>query len=257
MKYLIVLVILLPSTLCLGMRKRKQPEPISNPVTFLQCKSLFKGKSATEFEEIDLECFLNGYINFFITANENVSKNVPQFTKSKRIIQHLGVSFPFYRLQKQIKLHLFFINSTEKNALLFLKYLLELNLRNFTSKSQKSEAISNYIYGTLVGISEDEIEKAYQLEGFIFRHADFLSTKVVDIWADLPLHKQDIWPKEVKPLFEVYKAKVWPKLRFEIFYPEKKEALEWFAQNKTVSLTELSKQIAKLLEQLNTEFAFK
>lgn len=257
MKYLLILVTFFQFHACLAMRKRKAPEPPTQPVTFLQCKTLFKGKSVAEFEKIDLECFLNGYINFFVTTEENVGKNVPPHTNTRRIIQHLGISFPFYRLQRQIHLHLFFINSTEKNALLFLKYLLELNLRNFTSKSQKSEGISNYIYGTLVGISEDEIKKAYQLEEFIFRHADFLSTKVVDIWADLPLHKQNTWPADVKAMFEVYKSKVWPKVKSEIYDPEKKFALHWLAQNKSFSIIELKKQIELLSERLNTEYAFK
>lgn len=250
MKYLLSLTIILQSHACLSMHKRKQPEPPLHPVTSLQCKSLFKGKSVGEYEKLDAECFIKGYSHFFITTDEHFSQNIPLQTKARSKINHLGVSFPYYRLNKQTNLHLFFIDTTEHQALLFLKYLLEQNLKNFTSKPQEPEVISLYIYGTLTGTSEDEIEKAYQLEDFIFRHSDFLSTQVTDVWADLSLHKQSKWPTTVKRMFELYKSNVWPKVKTEKYETQKKSALEWLNQNRTISNPDLKKQIHDLLEQL-------
>lgn len=252
MNYKLLLMFILAANTCLSMQKRKAQDIEAKPtsISFTQCKSLFKGQSVDEYEKLDAQCFINGYSHFFVSTDKNFPSNIPMRTKARSKINHLGVNFPYYRLNKQTDLHLFFTDATEHHALLFLKYMLEHNLRNFTTKPQQPEVVSLYLYGTLIGTSDDEIEKAYQLEDFIFRNADFLSKQVKDVWADLPLHKQNKWPVTVKRMFEVYKTDVWPKIKVEKYEIQKKAAHEWLNQNGTISNQDLKKQIHDLLKQL-------
>lgn len=248
-----ILLLALAITPCFAMRKRKIETPTvkHDPVTFMQCKSIFKGKSSKEFERLDAECFMSGFSHFFAGSSDDIAQSMPKKTKAGRKIEHIGITFPFYKINQQVPLHLFFTEKNQHEALLFLKYVLELNLRNFVTKTQNPETISIYLYGVLTGSAEDEIEKAYQLENFIFRHADFLSTQVKDVWADLSLHQQNKWPVAVKKMFDLYKTNVWSKVKSEIYEPQRKYAQDWLNHNKEFSVQELKKQIDDLLKQLS------
>lgn len=211
-------------------------------------------------DNLEIACMIAGFKNLYFTRWPEIINELDPLLK--QLINKLNfktIQYFQYYLSKPVKenkktvmmpaffkeqMALIYTTKGKKNALLFYKKDLELNIKEFQEPGSWPETINPYLIGLLLEYDLADIEFFYIVDGFaLYKEKE----------PEITEKHFTQWSEKNKKEFIEFKENIWPNSKpFKIYQDDKVQANKWLEQNSKLNIEQLEDQIVHLQATLKS-----